>query len=524
VIKETREMSVTTSDFLVLNANRYPDKTAIVYRGRRLSYREINERVNRLAHHLMALDVKKGDHVGLMFLNSNQFVETFFATQKIGAVAVPLNWRMISREVKWNLDNARCKAFVYSEVFSEQVDPVKKDLLSVENLICSGQDVPPGEHRLEDLVVDGSTEEPEVGVEMKDRAFIIYTGGTTGSPKGAVHTHGSGVFACLSTMLGLEVTNPSEIMLNQIPMFHIAGLITMMQMVACGGRCVIVETFEPTEILELVQQEKATFLFLIPPSTYIRLMDAPNLNEFDTSTVKRLTTSAGSLPRATALRLYDTFTNARVFYGWAQSETGSVGALHTITRSMIEEDSEKARSVGREMPLMRVRLIDHEGRDVPTGEVGEAILQSPTLMEGYFEQPELTAQTLKDGWVYSGDLLKKDEEGYFYFVDRKKDMIKTGGENVFAQEVEWAILSHPSVENCAVIGVPDPRLDEAVMAVVQLRKHMAATEEEIVEHCKGLLSSYKKPRRVAFVESIPMSAAGKIQKFKLKEQYSRPGT
>jgi acyl-CoA synthetase (AMP-forming)/AMP-acid ligase II len=515
-------MKMKTADFLVLNANRYPDKTALVYRGRRFTYREINERVNRLAHHLTALGIKKGDPVGFMFLNSNQFVEIFFATQKIGALAVPLNFRMVPREVKWVLDNARCKLFAYHEIFSQQVDPVRDDLPAVENLVCSGEDAPPGAHHFESLTEEGSTEEPGVSVGFEDRAFIIYTGGTTGTPKGVVHTHRSSILTCVSGMISLNVSGASEVMLNQVPMFHITGLHTMMQIVASGGRCVIVETFDPTEMLGLIQQENATFLCLVPPSTYIRLMDAPDLNTFDTSTVRKLLTAAGSFPKPIALRLYDTFPNAQVFYGWGQTETGGLGTLHAIPRSMIEEESERARSVGMEMPFMEVRLVDHQGRDVPTGEVGEAIMRSPTIMEEYFEQREVTEQTLQDGWVYSGDLLKKDEEGYFYFVDRKKDMIKSGGENVFAQEVEWAILSHPAVEYCAVFGVPDPKLDEAVMAVVQLRKGLTSTEEEIVQHCKELLSSYKKPRRVAFVDALPMTAAGKIQKHKLREQYSRP--
>ena len=192
-----------------------------------------------------------------------------------------------------------------------------------------------------------------------------------------------------------------------------------------------------------------------------------------------------------------------------------------ITRDMVEQDSERMFSVGKELPFISVRLVDEEGKDVPAGEIGEAIVQGPMTFREYFDQPELTARTIKNGWTYTGDLLRKDKDGYFYFVDRKKDMIKTGGENVFAVEVEAVIVKHPAVEQCAVIGVPDVRYGEGIMAVVKLRAGMTATEEEIIEYSRQHLASYKKPRKVAFVDGFPMASGIKIQKFKLRELYSK---
>jgi acyl-CoA synthetase (AMP-forming)/AMP-acid ligase II len=509
------------SDFLVRNSNRYPEKTAIVYRDCRLTYRDLNERINRLAHHLMHIGVQKGDRVGFMFYNSNQFVESFFAVLKTGAMAVPLNWRMVAREIKWVLDQAKCKVFAYDEAFSRQVDPVKKQFTTVESLICSGRHIPEGEYHFEVFTQEGIVDEPKVKVDLKDPAFIMHTGGTTGVPKGALHTHGSTIFSCAHNLIRQHVSGPDEAALMQIPIFHTAGLTLMGMHVFVGGKCVMVETMDPQELLRLIDQERPTYLSLLPPSTYIRLLDVPNLKDFDTTSVTKLASAVAAFPKALMLRVFDTFPNASLLYGYGQTETSSTGCLGWFTRDMVEQDLDRIRSVGREHPFAEIRLVDDEGRDVPLGEEGEAIIKSPTNMIEYFEQTELTAETIRDGWLYSGDMLKKDADGFFYFVGRKKDMIKSGGENVFAQEVESVILSHEAVENCAVIGIPDPQWGEIVMAVTKLRKGYSATEKEIQEHCKAYISSYKKPRKVVFVDEYPVSDAGKVQKFKLREKYSQ---
>ncbi len=309
-------------------------------------------------------------------------------------------------------------------------------------------------------------------------------------------------------------------MLLQVPLVHNAGLNLMNLTFNACGTIITVETLDPLEILGLIDKEHATFLCLLPPSTYIRLLDVFNLKDFDTTSVRTLLSAVAALSKPLLYRLFDAFPNATLRYGYSSSETLSGIALW-INREMVEKDLKCIKSVGREHPFTQVRLVDDEGRDVPTGETGEAIFKSPSCMLEYFDQPDITAETIKDGWVHTGDLLKKDEDGFFYFMDRKKDMIKTGGENVFAQEVEKVILTHASVENCAVFGVPDPVWGEAVTAVVKLRSGFTATQEEIVEHCKESLSSYKKPRRVEFVDNIPISDAGKVQKFKLREQYSQ---
>jgi len=507
-------------DMLVLNANRYPNKTAILYQEQRFTYKELNERVNRLSHHLADLGVGKGDRVGFMLYNSNQFVEIFFAVVKLGAIAVPFNFRLVPREVKWTLDHIGCKVFVYGKRCAAQVDPIKKDVPNVAHFIYCGEEPPPGEHHFDTFTRQGDVSEPVAQVDPDDPAFLIFTGGTTGLPKAAVHTHHSSIADSTALNLRMKMWEQDEVNVTQIPMFHIGGLGLIRAFVLVGGMQVLIETFDPVEILRVIQQEKATCITLLPPATYIRLMDLPNIKDYDLSSVTGVGGSAGVLPKALMLRLLDTFPNGSLFYGWGSTEMGNGGTQNIITRAMVESDSERIRSVGRQVPFLEARLVDENGNEVPVGEIGEAVVRGPSVMKEYYNQPELTAQVMKDGWFHTGDILRKDADGFYYFADRKKDMIKTGGENVFAPEVETVIMSHPAVELCAVIGIPDPVWSEIVMAVIKLRNGASVTEEEIVEHCKQHLSSYKKPKKIAFVEGFPQNDVGKILKFKLREQYA----
>jgi acyl-CoA synthetase (AMP-forming)/AMP-acid ligase II len=507
-------------DLLILNAGRYPDCTALVHKTERFSYRELNQQVNRMAHHLLSLGIQKGDRVGFMFFNSVQIVQIFFATQKIGALAVPVNFRLIPKEVKFILDHSRCKAFAYGEACSSQVDPVKKEFSTVEQLIFSGRNCPVGEHHFETFTGSGCTEEPGVIVEEEDRSVILYTGGTTGVPKGAVYSHRSFLWLNLSGLIRTNATDPDHVKLMQLPLFHMNGLSSLTQSIAVGGKFVIVDAFDPQEMLRLIETERVTYIFLLPAESYFRLLDVPNIKDFDLASITFLGLAVGVFSKTLMLKLFDTFPNGNISWGWGSTESGC-GIFGSISRELVEQDSERLFSLGKEMPFLSVRLVDDEGKDVPVGEIGEAIVQGPMTFREYFDQPEQTAQTIRNGWTHTGDLLRKDEDGYYYFVDRKKDMIKTGGENVFAVEVEGAISKHPSVEQCAVIGVPDPRFGEGIMAVVKLRPGMSATEEEIIEHCRQHLASYKKPRKVAFVESFPMASGIKIQKFKLREMFSK---
>lgn len=503
---------------LTLNANQYPEKTALVYKNQRFSYRELNEKVNRLAHSMMDLGITKGDKVGYLFPNCNQIVELLFALLKIGAVAVPLNHRLISREIKCLLDSAECKAFVYSDIYAEKVEEVKGQFNTVKLLICSGKHTS-DEYSFEQLGCHEKKHEPEVCVEENDLSRIQFTGGTTGRSKGVMRTHKSDLFQTISVMTQNKMgASLGEVVLTQSPLHHQGGVSWLFSVVAAGAQLVISDVFDPELILKQIQDYRVTYLMLLPPSTYLRLFDIPNFKNFDLSSVRLVQMSAGGTSPEILLKTYEAFPNCEINYGWGQTESGA-GTGHVLTREMAVNLSPRIKSVGRAMPFFEIRIVDEQGKDVQIGEAGECIVRGPSVMLGYYSQPELTAKAIKDGWVYTGDIFRQDEEGYYYLLDRKKDMIKTGGENVFAQEVEGVIRSHPAIQDCAVIGIPDTVFGEAVMAVIKLRTGWTLTAEEVKKHCKSQLSSYKKPRYIEFVESFPVDSAGKIQKYRVREMY-----
>lgn len=503
---------------LTLNANRYPEKNALVYNGQRFSYRELNDKVNRLANSLIGIGINKGDKVGYLFPNCNQIVELFFALLKIGAVAVPLNHRLVSREIKCLLDSAECKAFVYSGIYAQKVGEVKQQLNTVNTLVCSGEPVP-GEYSFEQMGCNDNNKEPNVCVEGKDLSRIQFTGGTTGRSKGVMRTHEGDLFQTISIMTQNKMgANPDEVVMVQCPLHHQGGMSWLLSVIATGAQLVFCDVFDPVDILKQIQDYKISYLLLLPPVTYLRLYDVPNIMEFDLTSVKLVQMSAGGTSPEIILKTYQVFPNCEVNYGWGQTESGA-GTNIVLTREIARNYPEKTKSIGRAMPLIELRIVDEHGRDVQVGEVGECIARGPSIMSGYYNQPELTAKALKDGWVYTGDMFRQDEDGYYFLMDRKKDMIKTGGENVFAQEVEGVIRSHSCIQDCAVIGVPDPVFGEAIMAVIKLRTGYTVTAEEIQELCKSQLSSYKKPRYIDFVDHFPVDSAGKIQKFRLREIY-----
>jgi long-chain acyl-CoA synthetase len=504
---------------LQMNANRYPQKTAMIDSRHHISYQQLNSRVNVLANSLMGLGIKKGDKVAYLFQSNTHIVEIYYAIQKIGAVAVPLNHRLVGAEIKCLVNTAECKAFIYCDCFHKQVQEVKHELKTIEIMIRSGDKVE-DEYSLGELENHNNSSEPGVEVFPDDLSRIQFTGGTTGRSKGVLRTHFADFFQTLSITISGGLGGPDQVMLTQSPLCHQAGLSWMNVAVGAGNTFIICDVFNPENVLEQIQREKVTAVMLLPPSTYHKIFDFPNLKNYDLSSIKIVQSSAGGTSPDIINQLYETFPNcSAVRYGYGLTETGGLGTNYVISREMLQRHPEKAKTIGKEMPFVELRIVDENDQDVEIGQVGECIARGPSMMLGYYNQLELTDEAMKNGWVYTGDMVKKDAEGYYYLMDRKKDMIKSGGENVFAQEVESVIRSHPAVQDCAVFGVPDQKFGEVVMSVIQLKDGYNLTAEEVQEHSKTLLSSYKKPRYVEFVESFPVDQAGKIQKYKLREHY-----
>lgn len=499
---------------LTVSAEKYPKKIALIFQEEKVSYAMLEQRVNRLANNLMELGIVKGDRVGYIFPNCIQLVELYFAIQKIGAVAVPMNHRLTYGELKILLETSECKALVYSSTYDGMVKKLKVDLHSIKIFIRAG-DMGGTDYNFEQLRSQGDSNEPGIKIRPDDLSRIQHTGGTTGLPKGVMRTHEAELFQNVSNMIQSKVgASADEVIYNQSPMHHQGGMIWLLASVFTGATLVIGSSFEPHRILDGIESYRVTYLNILPPSAYLKLLEVPTIKSYDLSSVRMVNTGAGVSSEEIIHRIFDLFPNCEINYGWGQTETG-VGTNNILSRS----DVGKSKSVGRAAPFVELRIVDEQGHSVEVGEIGECIAGGPTIMAGYYKQPELTAAVYKDGWIYTGDMLSKDQDGFYHMAGRKKDMIKSGGENVFAREVEYVIRNHHAIQECAVIGVPDRYLGEAVAAIIKLRDGYVLTVKEVQEYCKERISSYKKPRFILFVDNFPLDDTGKVKKAKLREIY-----
>jgi len=493
-------------------ARKTPDNEALVFRNKRFTYREYNERVNRLANGLRTLGVNKGDKVALLFSNSNEIAEGFLAVCKLGAIVVPLNFRLVGRELVYQICNSDSIVLIFGEQYQETVNSIKDELPEIKEYISAGNSDISGFLNYEDFLASHDQSEPLVPVSEDDPAFIMYTSGTTGKPKGAVLTHKNVILSALITSIEAP-GSPVEHMLCITPIFHVAAAGSLIKMLLAGGSTIIHDQFDPDEVLETIEKEKITYMFLVP-AMWIMLLENDKINSIDKSSLQRALTGASVMPGTIKKKIMENFPNARLSDSFGQTEMSPVAV---ILRP--EDFFRKQGSVGRPVMTIEARIVDENDNDVPQGEVGEIIYRGPTTMKEYYKNPKATAEAMRNGWFHSGDLVRADEEGFIYVVDRSKDMIISGGENIYAVEVEEVLYSHPAVLEAAVIGVPDPKWEEAVTAVLVLREGFQTTEEEIIEHCKQNLASYKKPKSVEFLDDLPKNATGKVQKFKLREKY-----
>lgn len=507
------------SQLLMVNVRRYPGKAAVVHGDIRLTYKEFNGRINRMAHMLLEMGVRPGDKVASMFPNGIMLLEIYYAVQKIGAVIVPLNFRLVSREIQYLLEASDASLLLFDGQFLGHVREIAPALWGRVAFLCSRETKEWGTS-IGDRLEACSDLEPALEPDGEALSRIQFTGGSTGLPKGAMRTHSADICETIgvmnSNMMGAD---PDHVVLVQCPLEHHGGHSWYMSVFASGATLVICDVFDPETILRLIEGERVTYLMLLPPSTYLRLLDCPGVERFDLSSVKLVQSAAGCTTPEIVEKIYGAFPNCVMNYGWGQTESG-LGTSMVMTRQMAAENLPRIKSVGRPMPFLEARVVDEEGRELPPGQVGECLVKSPAVMKGYYRQPELTARVFEDGgWLRTGDMMWKDEDGYLYLMSRKKDMIKSGGENVFAQEVEGVIKRHPSVQECIVFGVPERTMGEAVMAVVSLRPGKTVTLQELQDHCKTYISSYKKPRYLDFIDRFDMDDAGKIRKSRVAERY-----
>jgi acyl-CoA synthetase (AMP-forming)/AMP-acid ligase II len=484
-------------------------------RGRRFTFAELDSRANRAAHALLARGVRPGDRVALLLMNGVEYLESYFGAAKLGAVVVPLNWRLVPEELAFILRDSGTSVLVHDGEFDDGVAALRSRDQPVRHWLRAGDAAScPEWAEAWDAAVQGApSEAPPVGAGDEDLLFIMYTSGTTGLPKGAAHTHASMAAASITVNMTAEMRFRDRY-LQMLPLFHVGALTPATASVHRGATLVLMRAFDPHRAWEAIEAERVTTGLAVPAMLNF-MWGSPRRESCDRSSLRWLMSGAAPVP----VPLIERYASIGVEIHQVYGLTESCGPACLIGP---EQAIAKAGSTGPAFFHTDVRVVNPGGGDVQPGEVGEVWIRGSHVMQGYWNRPEATAETIVDGWLRSGDLATVDEDGYVYIQDRKKDMIISGGENVYPAEVENVLAAHPKIQECAVIGMPSERWGESAAAVVALRPGESATAEEVLAFCQGKLARYKQPKVVEFVDAIPRNPSGKALKRLLRERFPGP--
>ena len=481
-----------------------------IYAQRRFTFSEINRRANQVAHALDDLGLQPGDRVAVLTHNGHQFVESFFGPAKPGFVVMPLNWRLTADELAFILNDGGAKALIFDEAFAETVGELydrQSELPSIEHWIAVGKDVPDFATPYEQLIDGQSEAEPARIAEADENLFIMYTSGTTGLPKGVVHTHET-MFWAVVNLLVTSDNRSDDRYLVMLPMFHVAALGPTIGSTYRGNTIVIMREPNPAKIWEVIDQEKINTSLAVPALLNF-MLQVPERTQYDHSSMRCMIT--GAAPASTAMLQAYIDLGIEIHQAYGLTENCGCGCLITGKDSL-----ERVGSTGKAFVHAEVRIVDEQGAEQPAGAAGEVLIRGRHVMKEYWNRPDATAEALRDGWLYTGDIAFADEDGFITICDRKKDMIISGGENIYPAEIEAVLLQHPDVIDAAVIGEPSEKWGESPLAVV-VGKDGSPTEETVLAFCEGKLARYKRPARVEFADVIPRNPSGKILKRVLRE-------
>jgi long-chain acyl-CoA synthetase len=522
VLRELSRYQIGTfADIIYRNALLYPDKEAFVYGDHRISFCEFNETVNRLIHGLKALDIQKGTVVGILSWNRPEYAEVFGAAMKSGLVLAHFNPRLQAEELAFVINDSEARVIFLSGEFVEILNAIRDRLSHTRIFIVF--DKP--EERMtayRELLGNQSKEEPESVVAENDPLVIFYTSGTTGMPRGAIYNHEQKIQNTIIKALDIGV-ECGDRHLVVLPMFHIGGDSHIWPFFLMGGCNVIMPdpSFDPAATLQTIVEEQITDVHIVP-TQLVALLNLPDIEKYDLGRLKRIWYAASPMPTEVLKRGIALF-GPIFLQGYGLSESGPHATVLNQANhdclSELEGDPGVLASCGQPCIGVHMRIVDEADKDVQTGQIGEIIIKSKRIMTGYWRNPEATKRAIRNGWFYTGDMGYYDEKGFIYIADRKKDMIITGGENVFPKEVEEVLYRHPSVSEAAVIGIPDPYWVEKVHALVVLNREGQATEKEITDFCRKHIARYKAPKSVEFLESLPKNPQGKILKKELRKRY-----
>ena len=503
------------ADLLTDRARLTPDREAFyeLHTKRRFTYGELNRRANQAANFLQQeLDVQKGDRVSILAQNGIVYLDLFFGLAKIGAILAPLNWRLAPAELSYILNDCGSKVLFCGPEFVDILAEMRSQIPVEHYLSLEGAEIKGGISYDQSLVAAADDEPEQPALDGQTPHCILYTSGTTGRPKGAIIPHGQVIWNCINTISSWGLTE-NDVSPVFTPMFHAGGLFAFLSpLFYIGGRIVLGRDFEASESLRIIQEERCTVILGVP-TLFQMWLAAEEFAGADFSHVHFFISGGASCP-VPLIEEWREKTGTIFRQGYGLTEVGP--NCFSMTD---EESARKAGSVGKPIFHSKMRLIDETGKDIPVGETGELLISGPHVCAGYWHNPEATSNSLVNGWFHTGDMARMDSDGFYTIVGRFKDMIISGGENVYAAEVEAIFLEHPAVAECALIGMPHEKWGEVGLMIVVLNKGSKTTKIKLQEYCQGQLARYKVPKKIIFADSLPHSPYGKVEKARLKERY-----
>ena len=510
------------SDLLTQNARLYPDEIALieVHPGKTvrktITWREFDERANRVANALIERGIKKDDKVIHLMMNSIDWLTAYFGIIRTGAWAVPLNFRFTSTEIKYCADIAEARMMIFSDEFTERVAALHNQVPGIGKYIFVGQKLPAGMEAFEDVIRLASAKPPKVKITAEDTCGLYFTSGTTGDPKPIVLTHKNMEFAAVLEQQHHHQTHEDNFILIP-PLYHTGAKMHWLGSLLTGSRATILTEISPKHILETVHKERGTIVWLLVPWAQDILVALDKgelkLQDYDLSCWRLMHIGAQPVPPSLIKHWKRYFPKMQYDTNYGLSESTGPGCIHLGI-----ENEHKVGAIGKAGYSWQARIVDDKGNDVPQGKNGEIIVKGAGVMREYYKNRQKTAETLKDGWLYTGDIARMDEDGFIWITDRKKDVIITGGENIYPVEIEDMLHNHPKIYDAAVIGIPDERLVEIAAAVVDPKPGVVLTEQEVIDYCAQNLAHFKRPRRI-FFGKVPRNPTGKIEEPKLREKY-----
>ena len=509
---------LTLADAVATHARLSPQKLGARDSHRELSFALWHERATRLANGLLGLGLEKGDRVALLAYNCVEWMEIYAALARAGLVAVPINFRLTAPEIAYIAQHSEARAFIVQDELVERVEPARAELaIEVRRWVRFGAAAASGWTAYEALIAASGTRAPAVHVRPADPCALMYTSGTTGRPKGAIRSHEGNTLIALATALEMGFGRADTALLV-MPMCHANSLYFSHTFTHLGATCVIDDrrSFDAEALLATLSREHISFTSLVP-THYIMMLGLPEATKarYDVSAVHKLMVSSAPVRKDTKLAILEHFRNAELHELYGSTEAGWVTLLRP------DEQIERLGSVGREWAGSGpIRILDADGNEVPDGEVGELYSRTPYVFDGYWKNPQKTAEAFRGDWCSVGDMARRDEHGYIHLVDRKSNMIISGGENIYPSEVESVLGAHPKVKDVAVVGVPHDKWGEAVQAVIVLHAQAKASEAEIIDWCRDRIAGYKRPQSILFIDDaqMPRTATGKILHRVLRER------